>query len=143
MRGEIRESLTMLGTAALIMLAVVAAIGLCGCTRTVYEPVERVRTEYRDNVVERVVVDSVTDTRFVFIKGDTVIDYRDRIRWREREVHDTTLMVLTDSIPVPYPVERELTRWEQTKIDYGGAALGAWIAVMCIAVIWLIKKYRK
>ena len=143
MKCEIRESLELLSGSVIVIMAVVVITLLCGCTRTVYEPVERVRTEYKDNTVERLMVDSVTDTRFILIKGDTVIDYRDRVKWREKEVHDTTLMVITDSIPVPYPVEKKLTRWEQTKIDYGGTALGAWLAVIAIAVIWLIKKFRK
>ena len=47
-------------------------------TRTVYTPVESVRTEYRDRDVERVVTDTVRDTRVVWIKGDTVVDVRDR-----------------------------------------------------------------
>lgn len=143
MKVDIREIFELLGLSAVVVLAMIVLMGLCSCTRTIYEPVEKVHTEYRDNVVERVVIDSVTDTRFVLIKGDTVIDYRDRVRWRDREVHDTTLVVLTDSIPVPYPVERKLSRWERTKIDYGGLAIGTWLGVLCFAVVWLIKRFRK
>ena len=143
MKCEIRESLELLSGSAIVIMAVVVIALLCGCTRTVYEPMERVRTEYKDNTVERLMVDSVTDTRFILIKGDTVIDYRDRVKWREKEVHDTTLMVITDSIPVPYPVEKKLTRWEQTKIDYGGTALGVVAVIVCAVMVWLIKKFRK
>ncbi len=120
-----------------------AALLLGGCARTVYEPVETVRTEYRDNVIERVTVDSVTDTRFVFVKGDTVVDYRDRVKWRDRLVHDSVYIERVDSIPVPYPVERSLSRWERAKMDWGGAAIGGWLGLLCVAVAWLIKKFRR
>ena len=50
--------------------------------------------------------------------------------------------VKADSIPVPYPVERQLTRWERTKMDFGGMAIGGLI-VAVIAVAWLVFKKRK
>ncbi len=40
-------------------------------------------------------------------------------------------------------MEKQLTTWEQTKMDFGGIAIGAIIAVVCVAVVWLIKKFRK
>lgn len=67
-------------------------LSLCGCSTTKYIPVESVRTEYRDRDVVRTVTDSVRDTRYVFVKGDTVLDIRDR--WRERVVHDTVAVAV-------------------------------------------------
>lgn len=128
-----------LAWAALIWLLV----SLCGCTTTRYVPVETVRTEYRDHDVERLVTDTVHDTRFVFVKGDTVLDIRDRWHKQLEYVHDTCYIERRDSIPVPYPVERPLSRWEQTKMDFGGFALGGVAVALCIVVIWLIKKFRK
>ena len=60
-----------------------------------------------------------------------------------RELRQRLESVKSDSIPVPYPVERKLTWWQQTKMDFGGIAIGAIIAVVCIAVVWLIRKFRK
>ena len=135
------------GCAGVIALYALAAAGfvwlavmLSGCTSTRYVPVETVRTEYKDKIREVHTTDSVIDTRFVYVKGDTVIDYRDRVKWRDRYVHDTCTVVKTDSIAVPYPVERELTWWQQTKMDFGGMALGAVVAALCVAVVWLLKK---
>ena len=51
--------------------------------------------------------------------------------------------IKADTIPVPYPVERSLTRWEQTKMDFGGFALGGIAVALCIAVVWLIRKFRR
>lgn len=129
-------------TRCILFAALLAAV-LCGCTRTVYEPVETVRTE--KDVVTRWLTDTViqNDTRFIFVKGDTVIDWRDRWRERTKEVHDTVYIERTDSVPVPYPVERELSRWERVKVDYGGFALGLVGSVLAVAVIWLAKKFRR
>ena len=143
MRRETYEILAAYSASVLLIIAGLFMLALCSCTRTVYEPMEVVRTEYKDKVVERVTIDSVTDTRFVFIKGDTVIDYRDRVKWKEKLVHDSIYIERTDSIPVPYPVERKLSHWEQTKMDFGGMAIGAVAVVVCAAVVWLVKKFRK
>lgn len=114
-----------------------------GCTHTVYKPVETVRTEYRDRETERLVSDTVHDTRIVWIKGDTVVDIREKERIRHVEIHDTCYIERCDTIRIPCPVERKLSRWEQAKMDFGGMAIGAMAIVVCVAVIWLIRKFRK
>lgn len=129
--------------AAYVAMGLLILACLAGCTRTVYEPVETVRTEYRDREMKRLVADTVHDTRFVWVKGDTVVDIREKEHIRRVEIHDTCYVVRTDSVAVPYPVEKKLTRWEQTKMDLGGVAIGVLAAVVCIAVVWLIKKFRK
>ena len=119
------------------------ALCCCGCASTKYVPVETVRTEWKDNVREVHATDSVTDTRFVYVKGDTVIDWRDRVQWRDRLVHDSIYIEKTDTIRAPYPVERELSRWEKTKMAFGGMAIGGVAVVLCIAVVWLIKRMKR
>lgn len=124
----------------LTLFALLAWVLAAGCAR--YVPVETVRTEYRDRDLERIVTDTVVNDRFVMVRGDTVIDYRDRWHKSTEYVHDTCYVERTDSIPVPYPVERSLSRWEKAKMDFGGFALGG-IAVALCAAAWLIKKFRK
>lgn len=181
MRGEIHESLRMLGMAALIMLAVVVIVSLCGCTRTVYEPVERVHTEYREADTTAIynrllqlfesrkeketrsdsLIDHTRETVVLKENGDTARHDRERIVYRatthERELEVENKMlrdsissltsrfesIQADTVPRIVPVERKLSRWEQAKMDYGGAALGAWLGILCIAVVWPIKKFRK
>lgn len=118
---------------------------MCGCSsKTVYVPVRSVRidTVYSANVrVDSVIFrDSVTLMR----RGDTVYmtKYRDRFRYSERI--DTLYQSATDSVKirVPYPVERKLTAWERTKMDFGGMAIGGLI-VAVIAVVWLVFKKRR
>ncbi|MDE6115412.1 MAG: hypothetical protein K2G49_10180 [Muribaculum sp.] len=103
--------------------------------------IDRINREI--NKVNRATSRIQNDTRFIFVKGDTVIDWRDRWRERTKEVHDTVYVERTDSVPVPCPVERELSRWERVKVDYGGFALGLVGSVLAVAVIWLAKKFRR
>ena len=101
---------------------------------------------------ERLVLNDKGDT----LRHDTehtVYRYSSREKELERELlmRDSVIerlrtelsSVKTDSIPVPYPVEKKLTRWEQTKLDVGGMAIGGFAIALCIAVVWLIRKFRK
>ena len=73
-------------------------------------------------------------------------------RNRNRERNNTTLkaktdtVIKTDSIRVPYPVERKLNKWESLKMEVGGWAIGGLsavlIAVIGYIVLWLVRKYR-
>lgn len=139
---------------SLLIGAVITA--LCSCTRKVYVPTETVRTEYKDRVVENLRVDTVAmrDSVAVYVNGDTVriTKYRDRWRTRIIERHDTVNVAKVDSVavpvevPKPYPVERKLTRWERTKMDAGGIAIGILgVAALCglAWLAWLAYKKRR
>ena len=52
-------------------------------------------------------------------------------------------VTVTKEVKVPYPVEKELTRWQQMKLELGGWAFGIIIAFALIIVGWLIYKSRK
>ena len=133
---------------ALMLLAMAALMLSGGCTRKVYVPTEHI-VYSTDTVYEAVLrVDSVIqrDSVAVVQKGDTVLITRYRDRYRVKERTDTVYKAKTDSVRVrePYPVERELTKWEQTKMDFGGMFLGGLIAVVVSAVIvWIVKRKRR
>lgn len=118
-----------------------------GCSRKVYVPVESVVSRTDTIYSAKVRVDSVImrDSVAVFQKGDTVTITKYRDRYRVKELTDTVYQSAIDSVKVcvPYPVERELSRWERTKMDFGGMAIGALVIALCVAVAWLIKKFRK
>ncbi len=126
-----------------VLIAVLAVMCL-GCKSVQYVPVETVRTD--TCYVNKIRTDSVyvRDSVVVERGGDTI--KVTAWRWRERYVvqRDTIYRSKMDSIAVPYPVERKLSRWEKTKQDIGGIAIGAFIAVVSAVVIWLaIKKMRR
>lgn len=127
---------------SVILTSLLISALISGCTTTKYVPVENVKTEYRDREVEKLITDTIRDTRFVWVKGDTIIDIREKERIKRVEIHDTCYIEQTNTIREPYPVERELTKWEKAKMDFGGMAFGGVAIAICIAVVWLIKKFR-
>lgn len=48
----------------------------------------------------------------------------------------------TDSIQVPFPVERELSWWQSVKLQVGEIAIGVIIGLIII-IVWLLRKNRK
>lgn len=52
-------------------------------------------------------------------------------------------VIVTKEVKVPYPVEKELTRWQQMKLELGGWAFGIIITAALIFVGWLVYKSRK
>lgn len=94
-------------------------------TRTVV--VETVRTD--TNYVAKHFRDSIWLHDSIHIKegGDTVWIERWHTKYREKQVHDTTYISKTDSVPIPYPVEvkvpRELSWWQKALQRTGGIAL--------------------
>lgn len=119
---------------------------LFGCTTTRYVPVPSVSV---DSVyVDRWLRDSVYLKDSVFVnqwtQGDTV--YRDKVvtkyKYKDRWRYDTVAVVRTDSVRVPYPIEKDLGWWEKTRL-YSFPVLVAMIAVLAFVVVWLVKKLRK
>lgn len=116
---------------------------LTGCGRSVFVPVESVRTEYRDRDVWHYRGDTIRERWYVYVNGDTVLDVRRSERTVRETVHDTVYIERTDSVDRPYPVERSLSRWEQAKMDLGGIAMGAVCVVVIYIIVWLAKKKKR
>ena len=106
-----------------------------------YIPVETVKTEYRDRLVETCDSIHVHDSVFVAVKGDTIYEYKQQLIYKNKFVHDTIYIEIRDSIPVPCPVEKQLTKWEQFKVDYAGWIVLALLIVL--ACIILLNRLRK
>jgi hypothetical protein len=131
-----------------IVILVILSLLLSGCKSIQYVPVEKVVTEYKTNTVHDSVYLEVLKHDSVVIEklGDTVyvnkwhIQYKDR--WREVLKIDTFIKV--DSVQVPYPIEKKLTKWEKIKMDMGGIAIGACLCLIILIVIsFLVRAYRK
>lgn len=118
----------------------VLGMSLSGCSRTVYVPVEKVRTDTVFRSAASVDTTYLRDSIHVEIRAraDTVFvtKYKEHVRWRDRVMTDTVYATRTDSVAVPYPVERKLSRWEQARLDFGGAAI---IAVLAVVVFFFGK----
>ena len=85
----------------------------------------------------------VHDSTFVHHKGDTV--YMDKWHTKFIERIHTDSFIKTDSIrvPVPYYVEKKLNWWQRMKMDFGGIAFGALLAVVFIITTYGLIKVRK
>lgn len=52
-------------------------------------------------------------------------------------------VTVTKEVQVPYPVEKELTRWQQFRLDFGGWAIGIVIITILIGVGIMVYKWKK
>ena len=132
-----------------------AACLLLSSCRTQYVPVPEYHTEYVNRTDTVTKTDTVQNDRQIIIreatKDDSVMlsEYGIRLKDNERimlllrtelerlksnrteVLHDT--IVRTDSISVPYPVERELTFWQKLKKGTAEA-----LTTLCLAVLMAV-----
>ena len=126
-----------------LAIMVLAVALLSGCKSIQYVPVETVKTDtLYQKVVQRDSI-HVHDSVTIRLKGDTVIFEKYHTKYIDRLLRDTVYRSRVDSIAVPYPVERKLSKWEQVCIDYGKIMLGATLILLVVAVWWLVRKIRK
>jgi hypothetical protein len=125
-----------------IIILLILAICFVSC-RTQYIPVESVRTEYKTR--DSIRFDSIyqQDSVYVLVKGDTVYQYRYKYLYKYQYLNRTDTVIKVDSIQVPYPVERKLSRWQSLKIELGGWAFGIIIMFALFIVGWLVYEWRK
>lgn len=137
---------------------------LCGCKGVEYVPMKEVKTvELQQNGmfglngfhrVDESTRVTIHDSVVVVVnqQGEEVR----REEWHEKEtdreyrekyeellaMYESLRSEKTDTVTVPYPVERKMTKWERTKNDWGGWAMLA-VVVLSVAVVWLVKSKRK
>lgn len=121
----------------LIMLILFFILTSCKA-KIQYVPIESVRTEYMNKYLR----DSVMryDSIFVKEKGDSVWLEKYKYIYRDRFRTDTIMQ--TDSIQVPYPVEKQLSKWEKVKMEAGGWAIGVASCLLIILVIYIIRRFN-
>ena len=126
-----------------LCLVILVALLLVGCkTKEKVVTVEKVRND--TTYITKHQRDSVWlhDSIHVTEKGDTIRIERWHTKYVEKATHDTLYQHKTDSVPVPYPVEklveRELTWWQQTRIHLGEALLA--LAGIAVAVFVIRRK---
>lgn len=125
----------------MVILLLLAMLTSCK-TRYVTVP------EYHKEYINRTDTFLRSDTLFrldsVVIRqqGDTTVI--EKIRWQNRFVNvykvKTDTIMKSDSIRVPYPVERRLNKWEQFKMDVGGWAMGLIAVVIIFVIVWLVRR---
>lgn len=125
-----------------IIILLILAVRFTSC-RTQYIPVESVRTEYKTRDSTR--YDSIyqRDSIYTLVKGDTVYQHRYKYLYRYLTTNRTDTILKSDSIRVPYPVEKQLTRWQILRMELGGWAFGIIILFILIIIGRIVFKLKK
>lgn len=126
----------------ILSILLMSGVWLSSC-RTQYVPVETVRTEYKTR--DSIRYDSIyqRDSVYMLVNGDTVYLYKYKYLYRYLTINKTDTVIKVDSIQVPYPVEKQLTRWQSLKMELGGWAFGIIMLIALIIMRRLIRKMRK
>lgn len=129
----------------MVGIFVVALLALfTGCKTVEYVQVPEYHTDTL--IVNKVQRDSIhiRDSMYVEVKGDTVRIDRWHTKFIEKLLHDTCYQSKTDTVPVPYPVEKkvekQLSWWQQTQMYAGDVLL---LLLMGGAVYGIIKLRHK
>lgn len=120
-------------------LAVFVALAalLPGCSPKIVE-----RVSYVHDTTNVVRIDSVRyyqrDSIFVREKGDTIFQYVERIRYRDRFRIDTLVQMreVRDTAFVERKVEKPLSRWQKARIGAFWWLLGGLVLALC----WIFRK---
>ena len=135
---------------AFMLAAAFIMLMLLQSCRTKYVSVPEYHNVYinkRDTLTKH---DSVYQKEFVdrFVKGDTVFLTKIKVDYRYKNIYKTLYRdsIKTDSMRVPYPVEKKLSRWQGLKMEVGGWAIGSFsavvIALIAYIVAWLVRRYK-
>ena len=122
-----------------IITLLTSAIWFSSCRSIRHIPIETVK---HDSIyISKIQHDSIyqRDSIYVDRKGDTVLIYKDRYLYKYKNLIDTMYISRTDSIQVPYPIEKQLTKWQSMKLELGGWALG----IIIVFILVLIGRYVK
>ena len=124
-----------------ILIIAVLAMAACRSTENVAVP------EYHTVNVERAVYvhDSIESRDSIIIRSerDTVFVEKWKTRTRILYVNDTLSVEHRDSIRVPYPVEKKLSKWQQLKIDWFGELCAVLIALLSAIIIYIVWRTRQ
>lgn len=130
-----------------IILAIIISLLFSSCKSIQYIPVETVKTEYVTKTDTFIQKDSLVmhDSVYIHSKGDTVWYEKWHTKYKDRIVTKVVVdsFIKTDSVQVPYPVEKKLTKWQQIKIDWGGSAmimLAIFSLLIIVAIVDILRR---
>lgn len=115
-----------------VLVILMLLAGVFSSCRPQYIPVETIKTEYRTR--DSIRHDSIyqQDSVYVTVKGDTVYEYKYKYLYKYQYINRTDTLMKTDSIQIPYPVEKQLSKWQSFKLDFGGAAMLVLIMIVIV-----------
>lgn len=125
------------------ILIILLASAICSCRSVEYVPCETIKHD--TTYINKLIKDSIylKDSVYIHSKNDTVFVEKYKYQYIDKVVRDTSYVVKSDTISVPYPVEKRLTRWQQLKLDIGGISIGIIIITILVVVgraVYFLKK---
>lgn len=144
------------------IILVILAFLLYGCGSIQYVPVETIKTEYKNRVDTLKQIDSVFSEKETIIReADSALILKLGLQLKSNEKailvlkrelekkiskeseHTIDTIIKVDSVQVPYPVERKLSKWEQTKMDIGGYSIFGFSIAFIVLIIGFVLKARR
>lgn len=124
----------------IITFILMSGMWLSSCRSIQYVPVDTIKTEYK--YIDRIQHDSIyqKDSVMYYVKGDTVFVDKYKYLYKYLFINKVDSFVKVDSIQVPYPVEKQLNRWQSIKMELGGWAFGVIFIIVLIIMVRIIKK---
>lgn len=149
-----------------MFIGIIVALFICalfsGCDSTQYIPIETVHTVHthstdtvkqNDSIIrERKTIIREADSATIAMLGIQLKANEHAILVLQKELErqassksesKTDTVNKVDTVQVPYPVERQLSRWEQVCIDYGKVTMGATVLLLVFIIVWLARRLRK
>lgn len=121
-----------------------------------YVPVPEYHTRYKTRVDTVQRWDSVRDVQWMTVKEvdsaqlaalgiqikglkNAFLIERNKLlqKMSNEKTHKIDTVMQLDSIRVPYPVEKQLTKWQRWKMDAGGCAMGVAAVLVILLVVRL------
>lgn len=142
------------GVTALIIAAVATLLLMCSCRTTrvleqVPAYVHDTTTVYRYNVRHDTLHSYTRDSVYMYVKGDTVyhnaVRYIDnsRVVYRCDTVHSNKVVERPVVVTKTKEVEKQLTKWQRTKMKLGGWLLAAVALLLIGGGVYGILKVKK
>lgn len=106
-------------------------------SKTIYVPLESVKTEYKDKLIKDSI--HILDSVFLYSRNDTVFLNKYRYVYKDKLIKDT--INVTDTIRVPYPVKGDTIEVNKLKW-YQEACIWFTSLVLVALALYLSIKYR-
>ena len=135
---------------ARLLISVLIGLGILwlmgffsSCTRTVYVPQTSIQrdsiylTQYkRDSIY-------LHDSVFIRMQSDTLYIEKWHTKYIEKVNTDTLYIERTDTLKVPYPVEKPLTYWQRNFMSIGKVSLGILSGILIAILVYIIIRKRR
>lgn len=123
-----------------ILLLLLMITASCSTYHKPMETVVRDSLYIIQRMIDRVLIrDSVFERQV----HDTIYRYRERETVRYLSLRDTLYIERRDSVSMPYPVERKLTKWEAARMRMGDILLVSVNIGLIYVVIWIIRRRKR